>query len=464
MFIGRERELATLEKLYSSDAFEMPVVYGRRRVGKTKLLTEFISGKRAIYFQARRTNAQANLEMISRAILAEYGTELSLPSFESFDAAFNAVLEISHQQRLVLVIDEYPYLAQSFPEISSMLQERIDHEFKEGSKLMLVLCGSSLSFMEEQVLGYQSPLYGRRTAQLRIEPLDFFETRSFWPAMPQEDAAVLYGVTNGVPAYVEMVNGQASALENIKELLLRPEGYLYEEPSNLLLQECRSPEQYDAIIQAIACGRSRLNEIASMAKAPESNTRAFLRKLESIGIVKREHPFGNDSSKKTIYALSDSMFSFWYRFVPRNMGLIENGMPDLALERIEPKIPEFMGPIFEKICMQWIVREARRGAIEVAPAQMGRWWGTDPRTKTQEEIDIVVDDGDSRMLLAECKWRNEPTGADVAKKLVDRSVLVGHGSKTLMVFSKAGFTQGCKEYADSQGIRLVDFAQMLAAK
>ncbi len=471
MFIGREKELATLEKLYASENFAMPVIYGRRRVGKTRLIREFLQDKRCIYFQARRTNAKANLDLFSLAISAGITNEQlgSLGTYDSFDAAFNALAMLSKKERLVVVIDEFPYLAQSEPSISSLLQEKIDHVFKEQSNLMLILCGSSLSFMEEQVLGYQSPLYGRRTAQMKILPLSFFDMLNGLQGVKPNNAAVLYGITNGIPAYMEMLNLKLSVSENIQNLYLKTDGYLYEEPGNLLLQECRSPEQYDAIIQAIARGRSRLAEIATTAHVPESNTRMYLKRLENIGIVKREWPFGDSASKKVIYTLCDSMFRFWYKFVPQNIGLIENDMSEIALERVEQGIPEFMGQTFESICAQWIIKQAKVGEFPVLPASMGRWWGSDPRTKSQEEIDIVVSDNTSEkansqansLALCECKWRNEPCDAHVVKKLISRSELFVAKKKYLYVFSKAGFTSGCIEFANQQGnVVLVSFEDM----
>lgn len=234
MFIGRTVEMSELNRLYGTGSFEMPVIYGRRRVGKTRLITEFIQDKKAIYFQARRTNAEANLHGFSQAILAGSVGAAGV-SFRSFDEAFDALATMARTERLVVVIDEYPYLAQSNPEISSLLQDKIDHLYKE-TKLMLILCGSSLSFMEERVLGYESPLYGRRTAQFKIMPLDFTTTLGLWQGMSREDAAVCYGMTGGIPAYIEKVDPVAPLKDNIKRLFLTPTGYLFEEPSNLLLQ------------------------------------------------------------------------------------------------------------------------------------------------------------------------------------------------------------------------------------
>lgn len=218
MFIGRTAEMSELNRLYGTGSFEMPVIYGRRRVGKTRLITEFIQGKKAIYFQARRTNAEANLHGFSQAILAGSVGAAGV-SFRSFDEAFDALATMARTERLIAVIDEYPYLAQSNPEISSLLQDKIDQIYKE-TRLMLILCGSSLSFMEEQVLGYESPLYGRRTAQFKIMPLDFTTTLGLWQSMGREDAAVCYGMTGGIPAYIEKVDPAAPLKDNIKRFFL----------------------------------------------------------------------------------------------------------------------------------------------------------------------------------------------------------------------------------------------------
>lgn len=459
MFIGRTAEMSELNRLYGTGSFEMPVIYGRRRVGKTRLITEFIQGKKAIYFQARRTNAEANLHGFSQAILAGSVGAAGV-SFRSFDEAFDALATMARTERLIVVIDEYPYLAQSNPEISSLLQDKIDHLYKE-TRLMLILCGSSLSFMEEQVLGYESPLYGRRTAQFKIMPLDFTTTLDLWQSMGREDAAVCYGMTGGIPAYIEKVDPTVSLKDNIKRLFLTPTGYLFEEPSNLLLQECRNPEQYDAIVQAIAQGRSKISEIASSTGIPASNVKSYVDKLASLGIVERELPLNETSNKRAVYLLSDQMFSFWYKFVPQNIGLIQNDMAEMAYKRIEPHVSDYMGTVFELICRQYVYELARAGQLDVVPASVGRWWGTDNRTHTQEEIDLIVDDGEGTALFAECKWRNEPVGEDVLQKLVHRSELFRRQRKSYALFSKSGFTQGCRDAAESRGdVKLISFDEM----
>ncbi len=460
MFVGREKELAELNKAYNSQSFEMPVIYGRRRVGKTQLISEFIKDKRAIYMQARRTNSETNLKMLSQAILSE-SPAASGAGYSNFDDAFNALGELAKTERLVFVIDEFPYLAQSFPEISSLLQEKIDHLFAPNTKLMLILCGSSMSFMEEQVLGYESPLYGRRTLQIKVEPFDFFTAKLLWKSMSNEDAALCYGITGGIPAYAAKIDPKLSLEKNIIQLYLTPSAYLFEEPSNLLMQECRNPEQYDAIIQAIASGKSKISEIASTTSIPASNTKLYIDKLASLGIVKRELPFGETSNKKAVYALNDQMFRFWFRFIPQNIGLIQNDMAQIVYKRIKELLNDYMGNVFEIICEQFIYKLARESKLDVLPARIGRWWGTDKRTKTQEEIDIIVDDACGASIFCECKWRNEKTSHSVLEKLMYRSELFQRNDKRYMLFAKREFSDACiKEAALRDDITLFTFDDM----
>lgn len=227
------------------------------------------------------------------------------------------------------------------------------------------------------------------------------------------------------------------------------------------MQECRNPEQYDAIVQAIAQGRSKISEIASSTGIPASNVKSYVDKLASLGIVERELPLNETSNKRAVYLLSDQMFRFWYKFVPQNIGLIQNDMAEMAYKRIEPHISDYMGTVFELICRQYVYELARAGQLDVVPASVGRWWGTDNRTHTQEEIDLIVDDGEGAALFAECKWRNEPAGEDVLQKLVYRSELFRRQHKSYVIFSKRGFTQGCQEAAANRGdTKLISFAEM----
>lgn len=282
MFVGRETELEKLNGLYAGDRFECVVIYGRRRVGKTSLIHEFIQGKEAIFFTGLESDDRENLEHLSRSIVNPPFGEGPAPIFSSYQEALDAVHERATKERLILVIDEYPYLAGAYRGISSLLQAQIDHKFK-GGRLFLILCGSSMSFMENQVLGYKSPLYGRRTAQMQIRPFGFFETRLFFTGFPPEDLAGIYGITGGVPQYLARMDDSLSLAENIRRNFLDPSAYLFEEPGNLLKQEVREPAGYNAILRAIATGSTRNAEIATKVSMESSACSAYLKNLIALG-------------------------------------------------------------------------------------------------------------------------------------------------------------------------------------
>lgn len=216
MFIGRGRELSALERLYKSDKFEFAVIYGRRRVGKTALINKFIDDKNAIYFMGVESNAKQNLENFSKSIM-EYvsGTEID-SIFSSFQSALEYVFRLAEKERIILAIDEYPYVARSSKSLASTLQLLID-KYKDKSKLMLILCGSSMSYMEDHVLAYKAPLYGRRTAQIKLLPFDFEETCRYFENFAVEDKALIYGVVGGTPQYLLQINDALSVEDNIKD-------------------------------------------------------------------------------------------------------------------------------------------------------------------------------------------------------------------------------------------------------
>ena len=461
MFIGRERELTALNKLYASDKFEFAVIYGRRRVGKTALINEFVRDKKAIYFMGVESNAKQNLDNFSKSII-EYGTGFSLEtSFASFQAALEYVFKMAENERIVLAIDEYPYVARSSKSLASTLQLLID-KYKDSSKLMLILCGSSMSFMEDYVLSYKAPLYGRKTAQMKINPFDFEETCRYFPNASSEDKALIYGIVGGTPQYLLQIDDKLSIEENIKNTYLNPTSPLFEETTNLLKQEVREPAIYNAIITAIATGASRMSEISSKVGEDTNVCSIYLKNLLSLGIVQKETPYGEKASRKSIYSVEDNMFRFWYRFVPENNSIIARGADDLAYKRIEPHLSEYMGRVFEEICKQYLWKQLLTGKCPVEFTSLGRWWGNDPKSKSQTEIDIMGEADKNTALFGECKWTNEKVDVGVLDLLVERSNLFHYKNKHYYLFAKSGFTKGCTEKAAEMGnVTLVEYENIV---
>lgn len=460
MFIGRKTELKQLNEQYNSSRFEFAVIYGRRRIGKTSLIQEFIKDKKALFFTGLETTQKQNLINLSQVILQ---SSLDDITFNSFQAALENVFEKAKKERIIFVIDEYPYLANTYPAISSILQLLIDKN-KEDSKLFLILCGSSLSFMEEQVLGYQSPLYGRRTSQYKIKPFSFFETCDYFNSFSYEEKAFIYGLTSGIPLYISLFRENKSLKQNIIDIFLSSNGYLFEEPTNLIKQECRDPSTYNSIIQVIATGATKLSEISNQVGIETGLCTTYIKKLISLGIIIKDYPIYKPSKKQTIYLLEDHMFQFWYKFILPNISLINIGMGEKVYEKIEPHFYEFMGYIFEDICKQYLWLLNIREELPLFFLKLGRWWGNDPRIKAEAEIDILAYNDENQILLGECKWRNEEIDKKVLEKAIFRSELFSFPNKFIYLFSKTGFTSYCLEYAKTNpSIHLVTFQDIIKA-
>ena len=392
MFHCRENELRKLNRRYEKGQFECIVIYGSRRVGKTALINEFCKDKSVIYMSALNATAEENLRTLSKAICSYENPEMTTaPEFRSYDDALGEISRIAQNQRVVFVIDEYPYLAAADPSISSRLQHLIDHVWSE-SKLYLILCGSSMSFMEYQVLGYESPLYGRRTAQFKIEPLTYKET---------------------------------------------------------------------SVITAIAEGASRLNEIATKVGIESGPCSKYVRTLMELGIVRKETPMLEKEGKKTVYLLEDQFFRFWYRFVPQNITAIVSERIERTYEKsVKSQLSDYMGLVFEKMCQAYLLRYAENLPFELS--RIGQWWGSDPATRKQVQIDIVGADSEEKaFIIGSCKFKNEKIGIDEYERLKHYAAVFGkRGTYHYYIFSKGGFTDGLIEKAKEDDVRLVTLDEM----
>lgn len=461
MFVGREKEIQTLNRLYSTDKFEFAVIYGRRRVGKTAIINEFVMDKSTISFTGVETNEKQNLENFSKCIFEFITNQSANSSFASFQDALEYVFELAKEQRIVLVIDEYPYVARASRSLASTIQLLID-KYKDTSKLFLILCGSSMSYMEDEVLAYKAPLYGRRTAQFKVEPFEFGEACKYFSNLSLEDKALAYGIMGGTPQYLLQLNDSFSIEENIKNIYLNPTSSVYEEPQNLLKQEVREPAIYNAIIAAIATGYTKMSEISSKVGEDTSVCATYIKNLLALGIVKKETPYGEDSTRKTIYSIADNMFRFWYRFVPENTSIISRGAVEIAYHRIAPHLSEHMGAVFEEICKQYLWYLLLNGKCVIDFTDIGRWWGTNAKTRQQVEIDIMGTADKNTVLFGECKWTNEKVDVGVLTALIEKGELFYYQNKYYYLFAKNGFTKGCIEQADEmEHVVLVSYEEMM---
>ncbi|MCD8074540.1 MAG: ATP-binding protein [Lachnospiraceae bacterium] len=456
MFYCREKELFSMEKRYKKGHFECIIIYGRRRVGKTSLINEFCKNKPVVYFSALNASSRENLEALSKAIYTCQNPDaVNAPTYHSYADALDAIGELAVNQRLVFVIDEYPYLAKAEESISSRLQHEIDHKW-QNSQLFLILCGSSMSFMEYQVLGYESPLYGRRTAQYKISALNYREMTVFHPELSAEDQALLYGITGGIPHYINKLEVEDDLEEALLENLFDPSAYLFEEPENLLKQELREPAIYNSVISSIAGGASRANEIATKSGLESGVCAKYLKVLLDLGILRKEFPIGEKPGKKTIYQIDDNFFRFWYRFVPHNMSIINAGrIRSVYKQAVQCNLSDYMGIIFEKMCRDYLLLYEQD--LPIVLNDVGQWWGTDSENRKEIQIDIVgIPLEGNEYLIGSCKYRNEKIGVDELELLRRyASVFRKNGVFHYYIFSKGGFTQSLLDLAENGEVTLL---------
>ena len=463
VFIGREKELADLNELYAQDKFHLFVLYGRRRVGKTTLLNEFCKDKDTIFYSAEQSNNKLNLEKFS-SLVFNYYSENNLEPFSSWNNVLSYIDKRQRDKKLVLVIDEFPYLVKKNKALLSELQHLIDHKLTKGN-LFMILCGSYMGFMEKEVLGSKSPLFGRRTAQLHMKPFDYQTSAKFLDGFSDTQKLELYGAFGGTPLYLQQVNASESFEENIKRAYLKVTSYLYEEVLLLLRQEVQEPGVYSAIIEAIAGGHTKAIEISTKIGEDSAKCLKYIKTLCELGILYKEIPFGEkETSRKTIYGISDFMFRFWYRYVFANRTLIETGAQQAVwLKRIEPDYNSYMGLVFEKVCMDYLSIKNAKGKLPMLFTRVGRWWGTNPITHLQEEIDLVANDGKD-YIFGECKWRNEKIDLSVLRGLKAKADIFSRNRNNAyyVLFSKSGFTEAVINEAESDNsIMLVDLNEIM---
>lgn len=443
MFIGRENELKKLTNYYKSSKFEMLILYGRRRVGKTRLLTEFIKDKNSIYYVAEENNNFRNLKKFSEILTNHFNDEFNY-NFDEWSDVFTYISKKTTDERLVIVLDELPYIALSNPSFLSMLQNSIDHELL-NKNILLILCGSSISFMENELVAHKSPIYGRKTGQLEIKPFDYYDATNFFPKYSYEDKIKLYSILGGIPHYLIKFDDKKTIKDNTIINILNSSSFLYDEPNNLLHQELRSPMVYNAIIEAIASGASKINEISTKINETTTKTNKYIKSLLELRIVKKISPINNKSSKKHIYLLNDNLYKFIYRYVYSNRSMVEQDFSAIVYQnKIEPDFSNYLGKVFEDVCLEYLMRKNKTMELEFIVEKFGTWWGNNPIKKKEEEIDIVAI-SENKSIYCECKYRNEKIGTKIYEQLVERSHMIPKESMYYYLFSKSGFTEELKK-------------------
>lgn len=464
MFIGRKNELALLQNLYDSKSFEFLVLYGRRRVGKTSLLCEFSKEKNVIFFSAQEKNDFLNLSDFSKAVQMHIDGR-SFGAFNDWGSAFEYIGNHSSEKRLLLIIDEFPFIAATNTSIKSIIQHLIDHSWK-NKNIFLILCGSSVSFMEKEIMGYKSPLYGRSTAQLELLPFDYLDSAQFFPGYSYNDKLIAYGILGGIPCYLEKFSDRNTVKDNIESHVLCPGAFLKEEPQVLLRMELREPAVYNCIFEAISEGASRMSDISGKVHEESQKCSKYIATLRSIKLLDKITPVSEDeSSRKTIYKISDNFFQFWYHFIFREKSYYEIIGPKSAAEEImDPEnISNYMGEIFEQICQQYLIRCAKAKNFPFIPHEIGKWWGNNPIKRSQDDIDIIAfDKKRASAIFCECKFRNVLFDRKEYQDLLSASeIFTQVKDRYYYIFSKSGFSQWIQDKANCDDhIRLISLSDL----
>ena len=464
MFFGRERELSIMEEAYASNSFEFLVLYGRRRIGKTSLLKEFAKRHRILMYSAQEKNDSLNLADFSKAV-QQFFDGRGFGVFSDWEAAFSYITgKITEEEKLVLVIDEFPFIAAENPSIKSILQHTIDHAWSEKN-IFLVLCGSSVSFMEDEILAHKSPLYGRSTCHIELKAFDYFESAAFFPNYSHIDKLMAYGILGGVPCYLAAFDKEKSVRQNVASKILKEGSFLKDEPSFLLRQELREPAVYNSILEAIAAGATRVNDISSKIHEDVQKCSKYLSTLQTIRLVKKCLPCGEkESSRRTLYKISDSYFLFWYHFLFERKSYFELVGEENAADEIfrSENINMHLGRVFEEICLEYMVRLAKTGRLPFVPEKYGKWWGNNPSRKMQDDIDLLLlDRTGEKVIIGECKFRNEQFDKAEFETMLSRRAIFPFAKETAFyAFSKSGFSDWVHENAAAASVTLVEISDL----
>ncbi len=441
-FINRRRELEFLQQKYEENRFQFIILHGRRRVGKSVLLREFVRSKRYVYVQVDETAAKTQLEHLytetTRQLL---GTPMT---FRGLDEYF-AFVEEHAIEPLVLVLDEYQYLVKSVEGINSIIQRWIDTRWME-TKLFLVLCGSEIRMMQE-LFAYNNPLHGRRTGQWKVEPFDLEASSELLSGIPIEDVVDVVSVFGSMPAYLSYYDTSIDLYENILRTVLSQGHPLFEEPLHLLRQEFREVSRYYSIVASIAEGKTRLNHIADATGIEARTLTKYLQNLIATDLIRKERPIGSKEGQNRFvqYKVSDQFLRFWMRFVSPNRSLLQMDGQEIVLSRIRQDLSTFMGEGFEMVCREVVNRLNAMSAWGHPYPEVGRWWGKNV------EFDLVLKDRD-RAIFFEFKYGKKVDGKRVLHRLKNNvlqskfSDLSGHLVVIAREFSRR--TVGCMTFSE----------------
>lgn len=447
-FIGRKDELAALEREYKRES-GFVVIYGRRRVGKTTLIKQFIKDKNALYFLTSQESSKQNMSNLITKIAQFTGQSyLENAHLESWEHVFKMFVDNKPEQKKILIIDEFQYLVKADPAFPSIFQYAWDEILKDHN-VMVILCGSHISMMTSSVLSHSSPLYGRRTAQIRLRPLRFADFSMAFENLSFEERVKIYSVTGGVPKYIEFFDNDESLEKNIVENVLDRSGFLSEEPSFLLSNEVKETASYFSILKAISMGNHRISEIATVLEQKTNELSPYLATLVDLFLVEKRVPITEsnpEKSRKGLYYINDNFMEFWFKFVYPYKGELELDNIEFVVEKLSNNfVDNHVSFVYEQVSKELLVDLCKSGKIDFNISRIGSYWNSNT------EIDVVaIDEQNKRLLAGECKFYEKPIGMRVYSELLKKCGRISEfkGYKVIYaIFSKSGFEERLEEIA-----------------
>ncbi len=446
-FIDRDKEIETLNSEYHRSGASMVILFGRRRNGKTTLIQHFTEGKKCIYYLATEENESVNLKSFKNVTAAVLDNSLlAAAEVSEWETVFDVILQsLTDQEKTIVVLDEFQYLGKANPAFPSILQKIWDEKLKREN-IMLILCGSLIRMMKSQALNYDSPLYGRRTAQIRLDQIPFSMYSQFMPTMDEDSLIQRYAVTGGVPKYIEQFENDEDLYTAIEKNILNTNSFLYAEPEFLLQKEVSEIGSYFSLLRVIAQGNEKLSTISSAAGIKQTAVTPYLAILSELEIVGREVPVTESNpakSKKGRYFIKDNFLRLWFRFVYPYRGMIESNHAEFVMNVIRNHfIDNHLSYVYENICREKMWEY--NGKLFTFD-KVGRWWG-------EKGIDIVAYDSmGQNIIFGECKYSSTPKGMDVLLSLQKKAPYVKWNNQKrkeyFVLFSRSGYSDALKQYA-----------------
>lgn len=455
-FIGRDRELESLNDLYSRQGATACAIYGRRRIGKTSLLTEFCKNKRSLYLTALGVTQETTMDDFGFDLKAFFNDDIKLP--KNPHELVELLSTIDGNEKTVVVLDEFPNLIKVFPETSAVFQKYIDHKMKQQN-IMLVICGSSMSSMGHELNDARMPLFHRFPLQMKLQPLPYREARRMSPGLSEEDRIRIYCIASGIPLYHEMF-GSMTPKDGIEKMFLGKTSWMVLEADNVVSMELNPPEVYSSILTSVRGGAS-LESIVNSTGISESSCWRALNNLITLGFVEKDVCFGK--KRKTLYKIGEGFIGFRYDVLIRNENRIAMMDADRAYDDIKTQIDSFYDHRFGSICKEYVASTENCRSI-------GSWWGavpvtTDGRIMKDEKGKVVTEDADidivaittenglDRILLGECKFTNKLTGIRELERLIQRGEVIREwpSNRRYIMFSRSGFTDSLRDYLEEHG-------------